>query len=481
MNAPLWHTQEMAAAMHGRLHGAVPDAITGLSIDSRTIQPGDAFLAILGEQFDGHDFVAAAAKGGAALHVVSKARHGEFEGLGLPLLVVDDVLRALERLAVAARARSQAGIVAVTGSVGKTTTKEALRQALAACGTVHASVASFNNHWGVPLSLARLPQEARFAVFEIGMNHPGEIRPLVKFVRPQVAIVTLIAPVHLGFFRDVEEIATAKAEIFEGLEPGGTAVLNIDDAHFVQLENLAEAAGVERVLTFGESEAAQVRLLSFESTGEGSRMVADVAGAHHEIALQTSGRHIAQNLLAVLGAVQLLGADVGAAARALGAWRAVKGRGLSTRVALAGGPLTLLDESYNANPASMKAALAVLGGTAPGSGGRRIAVLGDMRELGDHAPALHAALAEPIAAAKVDLVHLAGPDMKALASVLPAQTCRWHENAAALNASLLPTLRAGDVVMVKASNSIGFRKVVEAIEALAIGPDTHDRPSETAR
>ncbi|WP_102958935.1 UDP-N-acetylmuramoylalanyl-D-glutamyl-2,6-diaminopimelate--D-alanyl-D-alanine ligase [Mangrovicella endophytica] len=462
---PLWTMEALIAATGGRPVGDVPEAITGLSIDTRTLQPGDAFLAIKGDRFDGHSFLTTAAAAGASLLVVSEQKLPALGRVQGALLVVDDVLKALERLAVAARARSEAKIIAVTGSVGKTTTKEALRQALGACGSVHASAASFNNHWGVPLSLARLPADTRYGVFEIGMNHPGEIRPLVKLVKPHVAIITLIAAAHLGHFADLDEIATAKAEIFQGLVPDGTAVLNADDPQCGPLATRARQAGVSRIATFGEASGADFRLVSFEPFADGALMRASIAGTDVEIRLSAAGRHIAQNILAVLGAAQLAGAYVPAAAAALSSWRAGKGRGERHVLTVPGaGRLTVIDESYNANPASMRAAFAVLGSTPPEEGGRRIAVLGDMLELGDRSAELHAALAEPLIEAGVDRVHCAGAAMKALDDALEGRlACQWHDSVDELCASLLQDIKAGDVVMAKASNSLGFSKVVSRL------------------
>ena len=466
---PLWETAAMAEAMHARPIGNLPPFVTGLSIDSRTLQPGEAFFAIRGDRFDGHDFLTAATKSGAALHIVAEHK---LPALGrvqqqTPMLVVDDVLKALTLLAEAARARSQAKIVAVTGSVGKTTTKEALRHGLGAVGTVHASAASFNNHWGVPLSLARLPAETRYAVFEIGMNHPDEIRPLVKLVRPHVAIITLIAPAHLGHFRDLDKIAEAKAEIFEGLVPGGTAVLNADDPRCGLLATMARKVGVTDFAIFGEKNGADCRLIDFRSSPEGASMDAQIFGEPVHVELAASGRHMAQNVLAVLAAAKLFGADVGAVAASLSSWRAVKGRGERTVLSMSdGGSITLVDDSFNASPAAMRAALDVLKHCAPGEGGRRIAVLGDMLELGGSAPVLHAELAGPLEAAGVDRAFLKGEEMKALDDVLGGRVAReWHESVDELRESLLAYVRSGDVVLVKASKSIGFAGLVDQIIA----------------
>ena len=313
----LWETDALIEALGGRPIGTMPAGVTGLSIDTRSLQPGEAYFAIKGDRLDGHAFLTAAAAAGAGVMVVAKSKLPALGRVQGQLIVVEDVLDSLVRLAAASRARSKARIIAVTGSVGKTTTKDALRHALGASGAVHASAASFNNHWGVPLSLARMPADTRFGIFEIGMNHPGEIRPLVKLVRPHVAIVTLIAPAHLGFFKDLQEIAVAKGEIFEGLEPDGTAIVNADDPYGPSLADMARAAGVTKIMTFGEAATADYRLAAFTPSAEGARLRAVIDGETVDIALAASGRHIADNLLTVLGASKLAGADLQATATAL--------------------------------------------------------------------------------------------------------------------------------------------------------------------
>lgn len=463
----LWEIGALIAATGGRAISPMPKGITGISIDTRTLAPGEAFFAIKGERFDGHSFLTAAAAAGAAVLVVAEQKLPALGKVQGQILIVDDVLLALERLASASRARSKARVIAVTGSVGKTTTKEALRHALAASGAVHASAASFNNHWGVPLSLARMPAATRFGVFEIGMNHPGEIRPLVKLVRPHVAIVTLIAPAHLGYFRDLDEIAAAKAEIFEGVVPDGTAILNADDPQCGPLATMARAAGVTAIKTFGANPQADFRLVDFTPGEEGARLKARIDGTDIDIDLASSGRHIAENLLAVLGAATLAGADLGATAAALSSWRAGKGRGERHSLPMpGGGHITLIDDSYNANPASMRAAVAVLAGSQPGPEGRRVAVLGDMLELGARSAELHAGLAEILVAAGIAKVFLLGDEMKALDDALDQTlACEWHESRDALRTSLLKDLRSGDVVMVKASNGLGLARIVEDLIA----------------
>jgi UDP-N-acetylmuramoyl-tripeptide--D-alanyl-D-alanine ligase len=389
--APLWTSVAMADAMRASVQGALPETVSGLSIDSRTIVSGEAYFAIRGDVHDGHDFVDAALKAGAALAVVAAAQRDKFAS-DAPLLVVDDVLSALVDLARAARARLNAQVIAVTGSVGKTSTKEALRRVLGAQGPAHASAASFNNHWGVPLSLARCPATAHFAIFEIGMNHAGEIQPLVKLVRPQVAVVTTVEPVHLEFFAGIEAIADAKAEIFAGVEPGGAVVLNRDNSQFSRLQTRARELGISRIVSFGSDESSDARLLEVSLHSACSAVHANILGHDVTYKLGMPGRHMAMNSLAVLAAASLAGADLALAALSLSQIEPAAGRGMRRALEVANGQATLIDESYNANPASMAAALNVLGAAAVGPHGRRIAVLGDMLELGPTSAALHRGL-----------------------------------------------------------------------------------------
>ncbi|ESZ59898.1 UDP-N-acetylmuramoylalanyl-D-glutamyl-2,6-diaminopimelate--D-alanyl-D-alanine ligase [Mesorhizobium sp. L103C131B0] len=460
----LWTSEALVDAMGGRPLGPMPEGISGISIDSRSLQPGDAFFAIKGEAMDGHDFATAAIKAGAGVLVVAEGKLPSLGRLTAPMIVVQDVLAALEKLGVAARARSNAKIIAVTGSAGKTTTKEALRHVLSAVGTVHASAQSFNNHWGVPLTLARMPDDCDYAVFEIGMNHPGEIRPLVKMVRPHVAIVTMIAAAHLGFFRNLDEIAKAKAEIFEGIEPGGAALLNRDDARWKLLDKMARAAGVEHVFGFGENARSTYKLTKCELHADHSDITARIGGQDVTARIGAPGRHMVQNVLAVLGAAHLVEADIGKVALALADLSAERGRGKRHMLRHPKGPITLIDESYNANPSSMAAAMALLNATPVTGEGRRIAVLGDMLELGDHSAKLHAALAELIVGTGTNTVFLGGPEMRALADILPDEIkTEYRAGAEELKPLLLSTLKAGDVVMIKSSKGIGFSKLVEAL------------------
>ncbi|MCF3639376.1 UDP-N-acetylmuramoyl-tripeptide--D-alanyl-D-alanine ligase, partial [Rhizobium sp. TRM95111] len=414
----LWTSADLVAATHGRPVGNLPAGITGISIDSRTVAAGEAFFAIRGDRADGHDFASLAAANGAALLIVSEAKLPAMGRLTVPMIVVPDVLNALVDLGCAARDRSAARVIAVTGSVGKTTTKEMLRQGLSACGAVHASVASFNNHWGVPLTLARMPENTKFGVFEIGMNHADEIRPLVGMVRPHVAIVTTIAPAHLGNFNGLEEIAAAKAEIFEGVVPGGHALLNRDNEQYAFLEQAAQAAEVAHIHSFGAHARAEYRLIEFTSGVEGSVLWAGIAGQTLEIPMAAPGRHVAENAVAVLGAAHLVGADVEKVMMAISAMQPEKGRGRRYRLTTDGGSFTLIDESYNANPASMRAAIALLRDTYPTEGGRRVAILGDMLEMGEFSASVHAELARPLQEAGIEDVWIGGPDMAALRDAL---------------------------------------------------------------
>ena len=472
--AALWTSGAMAEAMRASVNGALPEAVIGLSIDSRTIVPGEAYFAIKGEVHDGHDFVTAALKAGAALAVIETAQREKFAP-DAPLLVLDDVLAGLVDLARAARARLRAQVIAVTGSVGKTSTKEALRRVLAAQGETHASAASFNNHWGVPLSLARCPASARFAIFEIGMNHAGEIEPLVKMVRPQVAIITTVEPAHLEFFAGIEAIADAKAEIFAGVEPGGAVVLNRDNSQFGRLQRRAKKLGISRIVSFGSDEKADARLLDVSLHAACSAVHANILGHDVTYKLGMPGRHMAMNSLAVLAAASLAGADLARAALSLSQLEPAVGRGGRRVLELANGQATLIDESYNANPASMAAALQVLGRANLGPRGRRIAVLGDMLELGPSSAALHRGLNEAVKANHIDLVYCCGPLMRNLWDALSAgKRGGYAESAAGLEAQAVAAIRAGDVIMIKGSLGSKMKTIVNALEKRFPGKAAHD-------
>ena len=446
----LWSDKEAEAATLGKASAAF--AANGLSIDTRSLRPGDLFVALKGER-DGHDYVRAAfeAKAGAAL--VSRP----VEGVSGPLLTVAHTQRGLEDLGRAGRARSHARIVAVTGSAGKTTTKEILRIAFNALGRTYASAASHNNHWGVPLSLASLPRDTEYGVFEVGMNHFGEIRALGGMVRPHLAMITTIAPAHLEFFGNCEAIADAKSEIFESLEAGGGALIPADSPYAERLAARAAQAHVSVLARFGAAPGSEARLLAHEDDGEGMRLKADIFGTRVDCKVGAPGAHIAANAVGALGLVALAGGDVLNAAAALKDFTALKGRG--ARIEIKG--IQLIDESYNANPASMAAALALLGNAKS----RKIAVLGDMLEMGEGGFAHHAGLAAPIDANGVDLVFAAGRQMKALWDVLPAsRRGAYAENSALLAPQVVAALRSGDTVLVKGSNGSRMSLVIDALK-----------------
>jgi UDP-N-acetylmuramoyl-tripeptide--D-alanyl-D-alanine ligase len=462
---PLWSGLDLVARLDARVRGRVPTGVGGVSIDTRTIEPGDLFVAVKGDTNDGHDYAGTAIEKGAAAAVVDEA-HADALDVAGPLYIVRDTLRALEDLGRAARERTEARITAVTGSVGKTSTKEALRLVLSSAGPAHASAASYNNHWGVPLTLARMPRTTRFGVFEIGMNHAGEITPLVGMVKPHIAIVTTVAPVHLEFFSGIEGIADAKAEIFSGLWPGGLAIINRDDGTYTRMRTHAEASPARYVLTFGEHRDADARLDTVTQVLDGSLVRAEILGQTVNFHIGAPGKHLALNALAVLLAAKASGLDVAEAAGALGAYKAGQGRGAQSRIEMNGGTFTLIDESYNANPASMRAALNLLGATMPGAGGRRIAVLGDMRELGPQAPDLHRGLLPSLRDNHVDRVFTAGPLMRDLHHVLhPDQQAAWAERADDIAAQLFDSIRPGDVVMIKGSNASRMGVLVKSLKA----------------
>lgn len=462
MTAPLWTSAIAASATGGQ---ATAEWVAhGVSIDSRDVEKDDLFIAIDGPNFDGHDFVAAAMEAGAAAAIISRRPEGLSKTA--PLLVVANTMDALRALAVSARTRTSARIIAVTGSVGKTGTKDSLHTALAQQGVTSASVKSFNNHWGVPLSLARMPADGDFGIFEVGMNHAGEIAPLSRMIRPHVAVITTVEPAHIEFFDSIEAIADAKAEIFLGME-GGTAVLNRDNPLYDRLAAAAQASGVDQILAFGAHEKADVRLISCAADMEGSSVQADVCGRPIDYRTGAPGKHLVMNSLAVLAAISAVDGDVTAAAQSLQDMAPGAGRGQRHRIALTDGELTLIDESYNANPASMKAAIETLGTTAPGPSGRRIAILGDMRELGQRSAEFHKAIAEQLLSNNIDLVFACGPNMEALATALPKKSlAAYAADSSGLVSKVAATVRAGDVVIVKGSLATGMKIVVEALLGL---------------
>lgn len=466
----LWTSADAADATGGRATRAF--VATGVSIDTRSLQPGDLFVA-LKDVRDGHDFVAQALEKGAAAALVSRIPDGL--PADAPLLIVDDVLRGLEGLGRAARARTRARVIGVTGSVGKTSTKEMLRVMLAGQGRVHAAEASYNNHWGVPLTLARMPADADFAVIEIGMNHPGEIAPLARMARLHVAMITTVAPAHLFAFDGIEGIAREKSAILDGLEPGGTAVLPADLEVSPLLLAHARELGVP-VLTFGASEAADYRLTFAQMTPDATIAQATRAGETRLYKVGSPGRHFALNALAVLAVAEALDLDPAIATHDLGRWAPPAGRGTRERItldAVEGLAFDLIDDAFNANPASVAASLEVLALTQPRDNvgriarGRRIAILGDMLELGETEAALHRAIAEHPALSALTLVHCVGPRMKALHAALPnGLRGEWVETAPELAARASALADAGDVILVKGSKGIKVSLVVDALRKL---------------
>ncbi|MBK5932883.1 UDP-N-acetylmuramoyl-tripeptide--D-alanyl-D-alanine ligase [Rhodovulum imhoffii] len=467
----LWTAAEAMAATGGQSTTAWK--AQGVSIDTRSLTPGDLFVA-LADRRDGHDFVAEALAKGAAAALVSRRPAGVAKDA--PLLIVSDVLAALTALGRAARARTAARVIGVTGSVGKTSTKEMLRAVLARQGHVHAAEASYNNHWGVPLTLARMPRDAGFAVIEIGMNHPGEIAPLSAMARPDVALVTTVAAAHLEAFEDIAAIAREKAAIFRGLEPGGIAVFHNDLDVTPILAGAARAAGA-RVLRFGESTGSDYRLTRVTLGDIATVVEAEAHGKAFLFKIRAVGRHFASNALGVLAVADVCGIDAAVAACDLGAWRPPAGRGARERLVLDVVDdhliIDLIDDAFNANPASMAAALEVLAAAQPRDGlgrvtsGRRIAVLGDMLELGENEEDLHRAIADVPAFRCVDVVHCVGPRMRALYAALPArQRGQWQERAEDLAARAHVLCDAGDVVLVKGSKGSRVSVIVDAIRKL---------------
>jgi len=460
-SAPLWTAAGVLDAVSGNC--ASRDwTVTGISIDSRTVAEGDLFIAIVGPNNDGHAYLAKAFDQGAVAALVSRVPENCPDALNL--ILVADTQLAMEQLGMAARARTHARIIAVTGSVGKTGTKEALAHVLKAQGRTHYSVGSYNNHWGVPLSLARMPQDTEFAIFELGMNHAGELRVLSKMVRAHVALITTIAVAHLEFFDSIDDIATAKSEIFEGLEEGGMALLNADDGYCEFLSKKALAAGVGRVATFGEAKQADICLQGVLLLPQLSEISVTVFGHNLTFTLSVPGRHWVQNSLAVLGAVYAVGADVGAAAQALGSMAPPSGRGGLISVPCEGGAFEIVDESYNASPIAMQAAFKVLSAMNRRNSGRKIMVLGDMRELGEKSTEIHASLANDISASDVDMVYACGPNMWHLYEALPHNLkAGYADNSDELAGIVAGNIRAEDVILVKGSLGSKMKVILDML------------------
>ena len=454
---PLWTFEELLAATGGTADGHFD--VHGVAFDSREIGAGDLFFALKGAETDGHRFIETAFANGAAGAIVSQP-------VPFPHILVSDTMQALEALGHASRARTTAKIIGVTGSAGKTGTKEALYAALDrySRGRAHRSVKSYNNHVGVPLSLARMPADCDFGIFEMGMNHAGEMRALSKIVRPDVAIITTIAPAHIEFFKDESGIADAKAEIFEGMAEGGTAILPADSPHYARLRAAAEKY-TGNIMSFGFNADADVRVVDHMPVDGGTLITAKVRDNMLSFTLSQPGEHWIANSMAVLAAVCAAGGDLASAGLAMAEMDGLAGRGARHTIRIGDGMGHLIDESYNANPASM---LATIGQLGQASGGRRIAVLGSMKELGAKSAQYHSALAAPLAAAKVDFALLVGQEMEILAEELKAGVegpanfahCATAQEALAL---LQNYLCASDTILVKGSNSMGLSSIVSAL------------------
>lgn len=463
---PLWTSAELEKLLQAKATGRF--VADGVSIDSRAVKPGDLFVALAGPSHDGHDFVAKAFENGAAAALVHKA--GAYPG---PAIVVADTLAALSRLGAAGRARAKlTHVIGVTGSVGKTGTKEMLGAILQAQGTTHVSQGSHNNHWGVPLTLSRLPRDSVYAVQEMGMNHAGELAALTRIAQPEVAIITTVGPAHLEHFPDLAAIVAAKCEIFEGLAPGGTAVLPADHAYFGTMEAAAKRAGASNIMTFGSAPGADLRLVSARVVAMQTLVEAEIGGGAVEYTLPFIGLHWAMNSLAALGAAIAVGADASRAIETLEAIRVPDGRGAITEVAIDGGAFVLIDESYNANPQSLEAAIDALSAVAVmrqvyGTG-RAIAVLGDMFELGPTSRALHASVANQLKTKDIDRLFTCGALMECAFLAAPEAMRAAHaDDAAALIAPLGAEIRPGDVVMVKGSHGMRMDRVVAALKTPA--------------
>lgn len=464
-SSTLWTSREACRATGGQAEGDW--VASGISIDSRSVHSGDLFIAIQGDVLDGHSFVKEALSKGAVAAMVSQI----IEGVPLEkLLVVGDTMKAMQDLGQAARNRTASKIIGITGSVGKTGTKEMLGRAFSASGQTHYSEKSLNNHWGVPLSLARMHAGTDYGVFEMGMNHPGEITPLSAQVRPHLAIITTVAPTHIEHFPDgLEGIARAKAEIFSSMDEHGIALLNCDIPQFDFLQSEARKYGLKKIFSFGEGEGAHARLIDCLVASNGTRVRANILGEDVTFTLKDAGKHIAVNALSVLLAVKLLGADLSKAIAAIEGIEPPAGRGRREYLNIGDptNPVTLIDESYNASPVAMQAAFKVMALIDPGRGGRRIAVLGDMLELGAESARLHADLALPLQAAGVDLVYTCGTLMKNLYDTLPNDNRGAHRQNSQELAQIVPdVLVPGDVVMVKGSYGSKMNLVVEALRAL---------------
>ncbi|WJW79759.1 UDP-N-acetylmuramoyl-tripeptide--D-alanyl-D-alanine ligase [Bartonella sp. TP] len=455
----MWARQEILESIQGQVFGNLATEFTGVSIDTRTLAAGSIFFAIEGANFDGHDFLSNAVSKGATLLIIQKDKLDKAKNLAVPFIAVDGVLRALEQLATKARARSKAKIIAVTGSLGKTTLKELLKHVLSVFGKTHASPASFNNHWGVPLTLASMPIDTEYGIFELGMNHAGELAYLAPMVKQDISVITAIAPAHLGNFEDLQAIAAAKAEIYAAQNKHGLALVNIDDNFCEFLTEQAKINGIENIEFFGRAKKAQYRILAFKD----KLLRYSKNSECGEIKLAIARDYAAYNSMALMAILDFLCLDVAQAQQALANFEELGGRGKEHQLILSSQSKALLiDESYNANPRSMVNALENLGHKQLLPGARKIAVLGDMLELGSFSEEMHRALAKPILAAGVNKLYLIGPNMQPLALELGAN-CVWHETVEEILSLILSDIRDGDVIMVKSSKSIGTIKVVNEL------------------
>lgn len=458
----LFTRDEIVRATGAEVREVKAEGVNSISIDSRSIGKGGLFVAIAGDRFDGHGFARQAIESGAAAALVSIEKAADLNHS--PLFVVSDPLRALEQLGRFARARSTARIVAVTGSVGKTTTKEALHAVLSQFGETHASIKSYNNHWGVPLMLAGLPQDAQFGVFEMGMNHSGEITPLSQMVQPEIAVITAIAAAHIGYLGSLEAIAEAKAEIFAGMAPGGLVIINADHGQLQILLDAAERAELE-VLTYGFAEGSNILISDYESSETGAQ--ANIGFVDPvTLSLPVQGRHMISNAVAAVLTAEVLGFDPQKSVGALAGFAASAGRGRVETLGDPDNPLVLIDESYNANPASMTAALETFAARNVTTG-RKVLVVGDMLELGAQSEALHQSMLPAIAAARADEIYLVGPEFQALAAQLAklAPVAGTGATVSSVQEAVLNSLAAGDTVMLKASLGTGLGALVASIRS----------------
>jgi len=473
----VWQAEDVLRAVRGQCLHAQDWAAHGVSIDSRTTRKGDLFIAIKGDALDGHDYVHKAFEAGAAAAIVD--RQLPQVPPDAPLIFVDDTFIALQDLGRVGRLRSQARIVAVTGSVGKTSSKEMLRLMLGAVNDTFANEGSLNNHWGVPLTLARLPAEAKYGVIEIGMNHAGELGPLSREVQPHVALITNIEAVHLEHFQSTEAIADAKAEIFLGMDPAGIAVLNRDNQHYARLLAAARTQGLKKILCFGTDPKSDARLVNLTPDETGTDVEAIILGKKISFRVGTPGQHLAFNALGTLLACAAAQADLDICAEALAGYRPPMGRGTRQTISLSDKEsFTLIDESFNASPIATHAAITTLGQTPVGANGRRIAVLADMRELGPTGPELHAELAISLIKNKIDTVHCCGELMEHLYEALPrAMRGQLCKNSQDLAPFVVQDVRTQDAVMVKGSHSMHMELIVKALQARSSSLSSHKRAS----